>query len=471
LSERADVLRHFLVLGQDWPYEYPGRDDFVASGPIAYALNGTRVKAVGGSSLAWGGLSQRLHPSDFEAASRFAVGVDWPIRYDDLEPYYAAAERELGVAGDAPSSPIPRSGGYPLPAFPDDVSDHVWRDAAARLGARVEPAPYAKNTVPYDGRPACQTFSTCRVCPIGAQYSADIHIARAEATGRCQVLTETVARRIRTDASGAARAVWCSRLDGSEVEIGARTIVVAAHAVESARLLLLSSLGNADHVGRYLMEHWYVGGRGMSDRRSFPGRIGFHTLESSHYYDRGRAGSGAVKLEFTTAGEPLARLLADDALWGPALAEWDCEQFGHWNTVVAETEHLPNPESRVTLDPGATDLFGDPVPNVHFALSETDRRTRERAGVAIGEFLEAVRARDVITRIDRPSPAAHHMGTCRMSRVAADGVVNPDLQVWGVPGLFVLGGAVFPTGGAVQPTLTIAALALRLADHLRAASL
>lgn len=469
LEERAEMRRRHMVLGGDpWRHLVQGdRDRWVDGSDRPYALNGTRLKAVGGTTLRWGGVAQRLHPSDFETRTRFGFGRDWPISYEDLRPHYAAAERELGVAGEGRPGGPPRTRPFPMPPFPDGVGDAAWREAAERMGIEIGPAAFAKNTRAYDGRPPCQMYATCTLCPIGAQYSADVHVGEAEASGRCDLLAETVARRVEVDATGRARAVRATRADGKDLEVRADRFVVAAHAVESARLLLLSDLGDGSgQLGRNLMEHWYVGGRGRRDKRTFPGRRGFHLLESTHFYDDDREATGAVKLEFTDGFEPLSALSRDgEPLWGRELAEHECRAFGHWLTVTAETEQRPRADSRVTLDPEATDRFGDPVPRVTFALGEAERRTRQRAISAVTDVLEAAGCEDLVTW-DEGSPAAHHMGTCRMAERPAEGVVDPDLRVHGTENLYVVGSSVFPAGGAVQPTLTIAALSLRLAEHL-----
>ena len=466
-ARRIDQMRRYLLLGQDpWPHDAE-RDAYVNSSPFEYPLNRHRFRAVGGSTLHWSGMAQRLRPSDFHTRSRFGLGVDWPITYDELEPYYLRAEQELGVAGDPGEAGPARSGPFPMPGFPDAHGDRLWRRAGDALGMRIERQPHARNNlVPYDGRPPCATFATCTICPIGAQYSADWHVAKAEETGRCTLLADTVVRRLEADPAGSIRTVHATARDGTQHEVRAPTVVLAAHAIESARLLLLSRIGNADQVGRHLMEHWEHSGTGRSEESGFPMRVGFPVLTSFHYYraadpDRG----GALKVDFRDGVNPHADLGKRPGLWGPAMARHDCENFGRFRSIEVNTEHLPNPESRVTLDPAAVDLFGDPVPNIRFALTDLDHVTMDRARGVIREILEAAELRDIQVDDDF-SGAAHHLGTCRMSATPETGVVDPNGRVHGTANLFVASSAVFPTGGAVQPTLTIAALALRLADHL-----
>jgi choline dehydrogenase-like flavoprotein len=463
--KRSQLLREPL-----WPWEREGRDDYVdeSKGELGYVytLNRSRVKGVGGSTLHWGGMAQRLQVSDFETATRYGLGIDWPIAYHHLEPYYAWAEREIGVSGDPSPADPPRSTPFPMPGFPMKYAEAAWEPVARKLGIRLDTVSHARNSEPYKGRSPCVAYSVCNLCPSGARYSAHFHVEEAERTGNCEVLTETVARRIETDASGRVVSVQANRLDGGELEIRARHFAVTAHAVESARLLLLSDIGNhSDQVGRNFMEHWYVAAGGFHEDRNYPDRIGFTTLETHDFYDGDeRLDRGAIKVEFGGRRDPL-NAGARQGVWGRPLAELDCREFGHWLSVGAETEHQPNPDSRVTLDPDTRDRFGDPVPHLRFALSDIDRRTHDRAHDIVRTLLEARGTRDVVTTTQF-ARGHHHMGTCRMSSEPTQGVVDGDCRVHGIDNLYVVGSSVFPTAGARQPTLTIAALALRLADRL-----
>jgi len=431
-----------------------------------YKLNASRVRALGGSTLHWGGMINRFWENDFRVASTYGLGFDWPISYSDLEPYYSRAEVELGVAGTPNHGHPPRSQDFPMLGFPRSYGDRFWDPVGEKLGIRFDNASHARNSRPFAGRPACAAFGVCGVCPIGARYSADFHVAEAERTGNATVLTETVARRIDTGADGRVRAIHASTLSGEELEIEANHYVIAAHAIETARLLLLSEVGNhSDQVGRNLMEHWYAGAGGFTEEKAYPGQTGFVTQECSHWYEgQDRHDRGAIKLEFGDFRDPLASGIAG-GLAGQELAAYDEEKMGRWTTIIGEVEHQPNPDSRVTLDNKMLDMFGDPVPHIHFALSDVDRRTHASAEEAINLLLEARGCRD-IAPTNHFSRAHHHMGTCRMSNEPDDGVVDANGTVHGSGNLHLAGASVFPTVGARQPTLTVAALALRLADSL-----
>ncbi|HZO24248.1 MAG TPA: GMC family oxidoreductase [Steroidobacteraceae bacterium] len=470
----GQLLHHQTLAGPRWPWLNEARDHYVdssaASIGVGYALNSNRVKGVGGSTLHWDGRINRLMPVDFAAATTNGLGVDWPITYAELEPWYSQADWELGVSGTWHRAMPPRSRDFPMEGFPMSVDDRLWEPIAERLGIEVFATPWAINSRPFGGYSQCLAFAACQICPSGARYSAERHIAIAEGTGRCELAPETVARRIDLGPSGKVKAVHATRLTGEQVEVRARVYVIAAHAVESARLLLLSRVGNhSDQVGRNLMEHVYVDAGGfLPSRRFYPGRVGYEVTESLSYYraeEKGRR--GGIKLEFTFDEDPLHESESRH-LWGSRLAQYDRERFGHWIGLEAETEVQPNPDSRVTLDGTQKDLFGDAVPNIRFAFSPVDARTQKEAGEILANLLHEVGATEVSQEpLGATSWGAHHMGTCRMSVDPDKGVVDRDCRVHGTSNLYVAGSSVFPTSGALQPSLTIAALSLRLAEHLQ----
>lgn len=464
-AARPGQLQRFLLGYDPWPADQT-RDVFVNSSAFKYSLNDYRLRAVGGSTLRWSAVAQRLFASDFETHTRYGLGVDWPISYDDLEPYYAAAEEQLGVSGDVSPDVPRRSGPFPMPAFPDAFGDALWRRATEHVGVSTHRMSFARNNhISYDGRPPCATYASCTICPVGAQYSADWHVMKAERTGRCVVLPETPARRIETDSEGNVTVVRASKWGGGDVDVRARRYVVAAHAIETARLMLMSKVGNSDHLGHNFMEHWEITGRGLSTERNYPMRVGFPTLASNHFYDGpDRNARGAIRVVFRDNINPHDRFGSRPGLWGAGMADHDCETFGHWRGIEIGTEHQPSRDSRVTLDTSVKDPFGDPAPNFRFALSAVDERTQADGRQVMRDLFAAAGLTDVT--VNPRAGGAHHMGTCRMSARGADGVVDSHLRVHGMANLYVAGSAVFPTGGAVTPTLTIAALSLRLAEQL-----
>lgn len=472
-NNRLNQLNEHLYLNRPlWPWQHPGRDVYEDSSSESlgkdYSLNDLRVKAVGGSTLHWGGLAQRLYESDFDTFSRYGYGVDWPINYEELEPYYGLAEVELGVSGVVNASDPYRSSSYPMKGFPHSYDDKGWYDTAKKLGISLDIVSHARNSVSYKNRSPCLSYATCELCPSGAKYSADVHVKEALDSGNCELATESVARRIRLKDNGDVDHILVTEIPtGKEHEIVANHYVVAAHAIESARLLMLSQIGNgSDQLGRNLMEHWYAGAVGLSKRPTFPNRIAFGTMECNNFYDGAeRLERGAIKIEFLNASSNPFFLGWWNKLYGNDLNDYNCRYFGKAVNVGAEIEHAPNPLSRVTLSDSKIDMFGDPAPHINFHLTDFDKRTHERAHQLIESLMEA-RGLSEIKRTAHYVEAAHHMGTCRMSDDPASGVVDRNCKLHGSNNLYVCGSSVFPSGGARQPTLTIAALSIRLAHAL-----
>ena len=253
------------------------------------------ASAVGGGTLVYGMQAWRFQPTDFRMASQYGVPegsslADWPIAYEDLEPWYDRAEWEIGVAGTPGGDPNggPRQRDYPMPPLPSSPSADTLRRGADRLGIRTFAVPLLLNSAPRDGRPACIQCGTCIgfPCPVDAKNgSQNTHLRRALASGNCTLITGIVADRIATDARGKVIGVEVIHDDGRREQLRAKAVVVAAAAVETARLLLLSAnaqepdgLGNrsrscrAAHAGALLPRRlWPLRGRGRHLARAGAG--------------------------------------------------------------------------------------------------------------------------------------------------------------------------------------------------------
>ena len=468
------------------------RDAFSSTGERGYPLNNARVKGVGGSTLHWHGMVMRLHEGDFEARSRRGVGEDWPIGYDDLRPYYARAEAELGVAGasDNPFAP-PRERPHPLPAFPPSHSDSIFAEACERLGVSMHSVPNARNSESHDGDGPCVGYGTCKpVCPSGAKYDATRHVEAAEEAG-VRVIDRAPVQRLEHDATGrTVEAAVYATPDGETHRQAARQFVVACGGVETPRLLLLSAsdahpdgLANSSGlVGRYFTDHLFAGTGGRIDRPTRQHHVGFTTSETHQFYDDPAAGTeggvppadvdaadlGPIKLEFFNyAGpSPVSAALSSDT-WGDELLASLREGYGRSVAVGGLVEQLPREENYVGLDTSTTDDHGNPVPEIHWGLDDRTRRTIRRAN-RIQEAILAELDAEVTWQVgpENTGPAFHHMGTTRMGTDPGASVVNPRLRTHDLDNCWIAGSSVFVTGGAMNPTLTIAALALLLADNV-----
>jgi len=339
----------------------------------------------------------------------------------------------------------------------------------------VHTTPQAATRAAYGDRPGCQNFGACDVCPIGVRYSPNYHLARAVATGRCVIHRESSVRRIVADRTGrhAVSLVYRPNGAGADREYRAPAIVVAGGAIENARLLLLSSRDRhsdgvplGDVVGRRLTFHHLWSGRLRFTERVMPGRLGRWTGQSCQFLKpptRGR--HGAVKVEFSANIVPWS----EDAAGGARSGAEVLERFAPltmWRDVTLHSEAAPEPRRAVTLS-AARDRFGDPYAHVHYDLSQFDEATYAYGQGLFDRFAKATGAADAQLRgIETFYSGGHHMGTCRMGRDAADSAVDSFGALHGCPNLFVVGASMFVGPSAINPTLTIAALAIRTADFL-----
>ncbi len=458
-----------------------------------YPLNATRVKGVGGTSLHWQGIAPRLRESDFRLDSTYGLGTDWPIDYETLRPHYVAAERAMGVSGadDSPFAPT-REEPFPLPAFPPSYSDSLLAPACRDSGVATHSIPNARTSEPYDDRPPCEGYGTCRpVCPSGAKYTAEYHVRAAEEAG-ARVIDRAPVRRLRHDESGRVTAVDYVTPETSHRQ-SARAVVVAAGGVETPRLLLLSrsaaypdGLANTSGlVGRYFTDHvgfLVVGRLGEPTRQN---HVGFPTTGTHQFYDDPderaadatadlgfdpgtREERGALQMEFSNyAGPSPVGIAMESEQWGDDLLGEIRDTYGDYVAVRGLVETTPRPENRVALSDERTDDHGDPAPRVAFDPGQRARRGVETATRIGRTLLERAGAEVVFTVTPEDAgPAAHHTGTTRMGRDPATSVVDPRLRTHDHPNLWLVGSGAFPTPGGVNPTLTIAALALRTADDL-----
>jgi choline dehydrogenase-like flavoprotein len=477
-DDRTEQLDAHLRPGEGNPWGMGGeRDAYTDGDGRGYPLNAARVKGVGGSTLHWQGMVMRLHERDFEMESRYGVGSDWPLDYDDLRPHYADAEEALGVAGadDNPYAP-PRKEPFPLPAFPPSRSDSIFAEACESLGIDMHSVPNARNSEPYDGASACVGYGTCKpVCPSGAKYTAERHVAAAEEAGARVIDRAPVQRLEHDDAGETVETAVYATPDGETHEQSARRFVVAAGGVETPRLLLLSKseqypdgLANSSGlVGRYFMDHLFAGMGGRYDEPTEQNHVGFNTSECHQFYDEADPVVG-LKLEFLNYAGPSPVTMALNAdTWGDELLGNMQRAYGTHIAMGALVEQLPRKENRIELDPATTDDHGNPVPEIHWSLDDRTRAGLRRANeVQKAVLVELGVSPEWRVGPENTGPAFHHMGTTRMGTDPEESVVTPDLRTHDLSNCWLVGSAPFPTGGAMNPTLTIAALSLRAADRI-----
>ncbi|PSP83823.1 GMC family oxidoreductase [Halobacteriales archaeon QS_6_64_34] len=469
------------------------RDAYSASGAHSWLVNQRRVKGVGGTSLHWGAVVPRLFEKDFEMQSRYGLGRDWPISYDDLRPYYARAEQEIGVAGneDAPYQP-PREEPFPMEPFDKSRPRELFEEAGEALDITVQDMPMAINNGEYD-RDQCQGYGTCQfVCPSGGKYSADTHVEKAEADG-ATVIDRVPVQRLKhgPDGEEITEAVYKTP-DGETHRQEADVFVAAAGAYETPRLLLLSEssqypdgLANSSGtVGKYFMGHPPTAVQGyLPGEETMPGAFGPQVTTAIHqFYDNNPPENGCVNIFPLNSVGPAPSTIAmrQDGI-GDELLETVDNQYGSLLGFSMSVEMLPREDNRITLDRSKTDNHGNPVLDVQLEPGEYARKGQE-TGIEVGSAIIEELGGNVVyaegtmtTEHDEMAPLAkggyHPMGGTRMGEDPEESVVDPTLQTHDLENLYISGGGVFVTGGASNPTLTIMALSLKAADHIHESAL
>jgi len=457
------------------------RRDLYTSGGASHFLY-SRVKGVGGSTLHYVAMSPRLHESDFCVRSEDGVADDWPIAYADLEPYYARVEYELGVSGpdgaDANPFDPPRSKPFPTPPHEFNLASKIVKRGAGKLGLHLVREPLAIPTKDWNGRPACINAGTCgQGCKISAKSSIDVtYIPKAEATGKVHIRTECMAREITIGHEGKARSVIYFDPDGHEREIYARAIVVAGNAVETARLLLLSTssrfrngLANASGlVGKFFTEHLAVFAYGVFSERLDAWRGVPTGGIIQDFYATNQQNSFVRGWTIVVENSPQWPLSVARAVpgWGAEHKNRVKELFGHEVGLASIGEQLPDERNQVTLDPFVKDVYGLPVPRIINNHHENDLAMINAISSSLKEVLEAAGAKEVWVNKCIPGNSAHYMGTCRMGNDPRTSVVDAWCRTHDIPNLFIGDGGVFVTVGAANPALTISALASRTADGI-----
>lgn len=450
--------------------------------PRRAPFNYCRAKGVGGSTLIYHAMNPRFHESDFRVYSEDGVADDWPITYADLEPYYTKVEYELGVSGpDGPDrNPFdpPRSRPYPTPAHELNMASRTIKRGAERLGLHLVREPLAIPTKDWNGRPACINAGTCVLgCKISAKSSIDVtYIPKAEKTGRVELRTECMARKISVGDDGKARSVAYFDKDGGETEVFARAIVVAGNAVETARLLLISKsrlfpdgLANSSGlVGKRFMEHLSVFAYGVFPERLDPWR-GVPTGGIIQDFYATKAASGFAR-GWTTSVEndgqwPLSTANRIEG-WGEEHKARMKEIFGHVVGVASDGEQLPAESNQITLDHSVRDHRSLPVPHIANRPGKNDTAMIAAMSKSHAHILEAAGATEISVHPCVAGGSSHYLGTCRMGKEPATSVVDPWCRTHDVSNLFIGDGSVFVTSAAVNPALTISALATRTADGI-----
>lgn len=453
------------------------------------------ARMVGGGSVHFTANYWRFHPDDFRERSLFgnvpgADLRDWPITYDELEPYYTKAEWELGISGLAGANPFdgPRSKPYPLPPLPVKSSGVLLDRAAKKLGLHSFPAPLAILSQPYRGRAACSECGYCEAfgCEMGAKSSTlAALIPGAVATGNCEIRPNSYVQRIETGADGRVNAVLYFDARRRNIRQRAKAVIVCANGAETPRLLLLSSstrhphgLANANgQVGKYLMFDTgiFVHGVFAKPLNEYKGAVVSRVIQDYYAADPKRGFYGGAGLDARYDLYPMTFALdgmpKDEPQWG---AEWK-KNLGHRYTrmmgILAHLSCLAVERNSISLDPKVKDAWGLPAMRVTFENHADDLKNMQWAADRSQEVLEAAGAEKIWQdKVVSMTYSLHLMGTCRMGDDPRHSVVNRWHRTHEVKNLFLVDGSSLVTCGRQQPTETIQALAFRAAGHIAQAA-
>ncbi|QIN83456.1 hypothetical protein GBA63_13035 [Rubrobacter tropicus] len=494
---RGDMGRKFLDETPRWR-----RNEGEPTREATFSL-GRMMNGVGGSVVHWGGALRRCHPHHFRylthVRERFGEGAlpeghtlaDWPVTYEDLEPYYAAIEHHVGVSGDAGANPfVPRDDPYPMPPLRGSRTSEAFREAAEAMGLHPYPTPVAVNSVPYNGHQATGyggwmagfgPFRDDRWTP------GLTSVPEALATGNLDLRTGCRVVKVLTDGGGRATGVEYVDAGGEARVQMARTVILCGYTFENVRLLLLSGDGRHQHglgndegqVGRHFMTKMWADVYGHFPDTAFNRHAGPSAqmwglddfiAEDFDSPAHGFVGGATPNVE----NQQLPIQISREGL-PPGVRAWGKEYKDHlrrWQHVCPiriQPESLSYETDFLDLDPRHRDRSGRGLPVVRITC---DLRENERR---LAEFMEG-KAEEILREMGaektwrgprfRGVCSSHDLGGARTGEDPASSVVNPDLRVHDTPGLYVFGGAVFPTCPGVNPTLTMWALCCRAAEQL-----
>jgi choline dehydrogenase-like flavoprotein len=503
---------------------------FVQQGPHRYGSSYTRL--LGGSTLHWLGVCLRMLPEDFELRSRYGVGRDWPIDYADLEPYYRQAEWEIGVSADVAEQEhlgIEFADGYdyPMRRIPPSYSDQVLAGAidgmevtlgGQQVALKVRNYPAGRNSIPRGGyQPAgavdergdgqalgrdlgqrCAGNTACTpICPIQAKYNAQKTLSQAN-RDNLRVFAQAVASRVLIDpVSGMVTGVEYQRYHNpgsprhTRHVARARGYVLAAHAVENAKLMLVSGLGGANSpVGQGLMDHpalyaWGLSPTAIGAYRGPLSTAGIDDLRGGSF----RADHAAFRFDIGNDGwraptgapdSTVSKAVLGQGLFGTSLRGHLEKTLPRQVRFSLAVEQLWSPGNRVTIDPRYTDPLGNPRPVINYRIDDYTLAGMEAATNVYRQMFATAGIEDATDPANSTwFPSAdyggrtfyyhgmgHFAGTHAMGSSAADSVVDADQRSWAHANLFIVGSGSFPAMGTSNPTLTMAALSLRTAERM-----
>ena len=461
---------------RDWSIRWEDRPEYSLETPYSLVGDGPKkmgaFHCVGGPSVFYGGVALRFREADFDGDPGVTGDVRWPLGYQDLEPYYEEAERLLGVTGDPGADPTdpPRRRGLPPTSLALSPTSRALADAAERLGYRPFRLPLALNTEGDHGRTRCTACGVCDgyACAIGAKNDLATAVLPYLLERGLELRPNTVVVSLDARGDRVHEAVCVDRLSGEALRFQANHFVLAAGALATPHLLLTSRMEKlnpaGDEVGRNLMRHCnaiVVGASvpPMGDPDDFRKQFGLHDFyfgDPSGTGPRGKLGA-IQQARGTQIALSMAKL--------PASVKQAIYPFVERLVgFIVMAEDQPRRENRVCLDPVQVDRFGRPEARIEHRYTPRDHAARTVLVERGADVLKEAGAAFTV-RVDVPT-FSHGLGSVRMGDDSARYPVAPDGRFRGLDNLFLTDGSVFPTSGAVNPSLSIAANALRVASAM-----
>lgn len=444
---------------------------------------------VGSGTVSYGAMAWRFMEKDFRMKSTYghvegSTLDDWPISYFDLEPYYEKAEWEIGVSGESGANPFEsfRNKSYPMPPFAYNRSAQLLADASKRLGLSPFPIPMARNSVRYGGRPACYRMRSCVgfACPVNAKNGThNTVIPVAIKTGNCELRINCQVTEIMINDKGSATGVkYFDEKNKGQIQT-ADIIVVAAAAIETARLLLNSKSklfpngagNNTDWVGRNLQSHAYSGAYGLMEEDVYDDVGPGATLAISNFNHDNKdiIGGGVLCNEFTPMPYQFSRMRPPGSQrWGAEHKEYQRTNFKRFMHLMGPFQEIPNFESRVSIDQSVKDYWGIPVAKLSGSRHSYDPIGCQFLSNRAEEILKEAGAVFTWQQVGGHGRGGgqHQAGTARMGNDPKTSVTNKLGQVHDIDNLFIADGSLHVTNGGFNPALTIMALGFYVGDNI-----
>lgn len=503
MDELKFPIRNKVLWGpQDEP-RYTWRPN--EEGEAVQVVTGWSGWGPGGDHLHWGAQSWRFQPATFKARTIFGqvkngAMVDWPITYEDLEPYYQKFEERIGISGDHTQDPYhpPRRNGYPMPPTVPGFATRHFTAAARELGYVPFPVPGAINSIDYDGRYACGYCGFCQSFGCTVEAKGDVgltEIRKARRNPNFELRTNARVFEVTVDEEGKAKGVRFYDENKRENHVTGKIVIIAANYLESTHLMLLSKspqfpygiANNQRQVGRYFhmreitqliglfdepmnafigpTPRWAV--NQFADDNFSPEEYGEDFVMGGNITGADPFGLAGQPIEFSEAPTP-----AGVPTWGKEYSDFLEQAYTHHYTTRIYLTEPPQQDKFIDLDPEVKDSWGIPVPRVTFDWHEQTPKQHSFLRKRAYEILEAAGASDIWGgELGEPWVLNSHAGgTTRMGVDPTDSVVNKHCQTHEVPNLYVVGSSCFPTIGAYNPGETVGALAYWVAAHIKTKS-